>query len=60
MRARDAENLMADILTRADKAAGLDVSISEEDLLGMRRSEPIYKRKLKEKNGGKQSTSRSS
>jgi len=54
MRARDAENLMADILTRANKDAGSETRISEADLLGMRRSQPIYERKLKERENIKQ------
>lgn len=47
MRARDAEKLMADILTKADNLAESKNVISKADLVGFQRSQPIYAKKLK-------------
>lgn len=49
MRARDAENLIAELLTNGKDNADLENQITEPALLGLRRSQPIYARKIKEK-----------
>jgi hypothetical protein len=54
MRARDAENLIADVLTKGSIDTDSENQISESVLLGLRRSRPIYARKIKEKESIKQ------
>ena len=54
MRARDAENMMAEILTRDSAGSELPGAVSRSDLIGLYRSRPIYARKLMEKEGIKQ------
>ncbi len=54
MRARDAENLIADLLTTGSKGTGSEHEVGEAALLGLRRSKPIYARKIEEKESIKQ------
>ena len=49
MRARDAENLIAEALTKGSTGTDPENQISKSVLLGLRRSNPIYARKIKEK-----------
>jgi hypothetical protein len=49
MRARDAENLIAKALTKGIKGVHAEDQIDEIALLGLRRSNPIYAIKIKQK-----------
>jgi len=49
MRSRDAENLIATILTSGSNVRDSAGQISESELLGLQRSIPIYARKMREK-----------
>lgn len=54
MRARDAENLIAQALMKGSLGTDSENQISESVLLGLRRSSPIYVRKIQEKKDIKQ------
>lgn len=48
MRAREAEKLIAELLSKKGVLSGPGTSLSSEDLVGFDRSRPIYARKLQE------------
>jgi hypothetical protein len=49
MRSRDAENLIAEVLTKGSKGVYEEDQISKGALLGLLRATPIYARKIREK-----------
>jgi len=49
MRAREAEDLIADLLTGNNKSPGLEKNFNDAQLIGLRRSRPIYRRKIRQK-----------
>jgi hypothetical protein len=54
MRARDAENIIAEALTKGINEIDAEHKISESVLLGLRRSSPIYAQKIKKQENATQ------
>jgi hypothetical protein len=46
MKAREAEKLIADILTKSEDKLESGKNVSTHDLIGLQRSQPIYEKKL--------------